>query len=286
MQLVDSHTHVHFKAFEGEMEDVIRRAEAADVLMITVGTQKDTSKKAVEVASEHDGVWATVGLHPNHTTEQEFTDPNELEEISSVKTRSEVFDTEYYRELAQDSKCVGIGECGLDFFHIPKNLDRDSVIKKQSEMFMAQVDLATELELPLVVHCRDAYKEQAELIENAIDSGKLPARGVMHCFGGDVKDAEKFLELGFMIGLTGIVTFPPRKNEEVNPAQEVAKMVPLESLLIETDAPYLAPAPVRGQKNEPLFVKHIAEFIADLRGIPLEELAEVTTNNAKSLFKL
>jgi len=286
MQLVDSHTHVHFKAFEGEMEDVIRRAQAADVLMITVGTQKDTSKKAVEVAREHDGVWATVGLHPNHTPEQEFTDPNELSDIANVKTRSESFDANYYRELAQDPKCVGIGECGLDFFHIPKNLDRASVIKKQTEMFMAQVELATELELPLVVHCRDAYEEQAQLIKETISSGKLPARGVMHCFGGTVKDAEKFLELGFMIGITGIVTFPPRKGEDVNPAQEVAKMVPLDKLLIETDAPYLSPAPVRGQKNEPAFVRHIAEFIADLRGISLEELAEATTANAKRLFKI
>jgi TatD DNase family protein len=284
MQFFDSHAHVHFKAFECETEEVIRRAREADVLIVTVGTQRDTSLKAVEVARTHDGVWATVGLHPNHTTEQEFIDPNEIEALSKIKTRAEIFDGNFYRELASDSKCVGIGECGLDFHDIPSVANRNDVIDKQLDALWKQIELATELSKPLVVHCRDAYSEQAKVLEDAIRNGKLAARGVMHCFGGTVADAERFVELGFMIGFTGVVTFPPRKNETKNLTAEVAKIVPLDKLLIETDAPYLAPVPMRGQKNEPSFVRHIAEFLSGLRGESLSEFAFATTQNAKRLF--
>jgi len=279
MQFFDSHTHIHFKAFENDMEEGIRRAQEAGVLMVTVGTQIDTSRHGLEVAETHEGVWATVGLHPNHTTEQEFVDEHEEDAIAKVKTRTEVFDKEAYRPLALHPKCVGIGECGLDYYRIPENLERNAVIETQKEMVRRQFELATEVGKPVVIHCRDAYEDQAVMIENAIDAGQLGARGVIHCFTGTLPEAERFVELGFVISFSGIVTFSKT-------LAQVAKALPLEKILIETDAPYLAPAPMRGRRNEPAFVKYTAEFLAELKGVDLEAIAEITTSNAKQVFKL
>ncbi len=279
MRFFDSHTHVHFKAFEHDMGEVIHRAQEAGVLMVTVGTQIDTSRRALEVARAHEGVWATVGLHPNHTTAQEFVDENETEATAKVKTRTEAFDAEAYRPLALDPKCVGIGECGLDYYRIPKSTNREEVIETQKEMVRRQFKLATEVGKTVVIHCRDAYADQAAMIEEAIDRGELGARGVIHCFTGTFPEAQKFVELGFLISFSGIVTF----SKEL---AEVAKAFPLEKVLIETDAPYLAPTPMRSKRNEPAYVIHTAEFLAELRHIPLELLARQTTENARRVFKI
>lgn len=286
MVFFDSHTHIHFKGFEEDREEVIHRAQEAGVLMVTVGTQIDTSRHGLEVAEAHEGVWATVGLHPNHTTEQTFSDPNESEELAVVKTRTEIFDVEAYRPLALHPKCVGIGECGFDFYRIPEHLNREEVIATQEVMLRRQFDLATEVGKPVVIHCRDAYGPQADLIAEYVSAGKLPARGVMHCFSGTEKEAERFLELGFYISFSGVVTFSPRKGEGENALWQVVKKVPLDRLMIETDAPYLAPMPMRGKRNEPLFVKYTAEFIAKLRGVSVEAIAEATTQNAMRVFRI
>lgn len=287
MELFDTHTHVHFGAFKDDMDETIRRAQDAGVLMVTVGTQQDTSQHAVEVANKYDGVWAAVGLHPNHTVKQEFTDPNEVAELAHVKTREEAFDMDFYRKLAMDPKCVAIGECGLDFYRIPEELDREEVIFTQVEMVRRQFELATELKKPVVIHCRDAYTEQADLIEEFIKEEKLSARGIIHCFTGTQEEADRFVALGFLISFSGIVTFPPRKGEgDMSRLARIAKSLPLDKILIETDAPYLAPSVVRGKRNEPMFVKHVAEFIAGIRGIRVEELAEVTTGSAKRVFRI
>lgn len=260
--------------------------------MLTVGTQADTSREAVRVANAHEGVWATVGLHPNHTTAQEFVDESEEDTIAKVKTRTEVFDAEMYRPLAQDPKCVAIGECGLDFYRIPEHLDRTDVIRTQEEMLRRQFDLATELGKPVVIHCRDAHKEQADIIEEYVKKGKLGARGVIHCFTGTKEDALRYLALGFYISFSGVVTFPPRKEGSdpsggqtpLAPLALVARDIPENRILIETDAPYLAPIPMRGKRNEPAYVRHTAEFLAKLRGVTLEEFAKVTTENTRRVF--
>ena len=285
MQLFDSHTHIHFKAFNDDMETAIRRAQEAGVLMVTVGTQIDTSRRAVEVARTHEGVWATVGLHPNHTTEQEFIDENEAVAVAKVKTRTEAFDAEAYRPLALDPKCVGIGECGLDYYRIPEQkiggapLPREEIIETQKEMVRRQFELATEVGKPVVIHCRDAYADQAAMIEEAIDKGQLAQCGVMHCFTGTLEEARRFIELGFLISFSGIVTFS-------KDLAAVAKALPMGKILIETDAPYLAPAPMRGKRNEPAYVVYTAKFLAELKDVRLEELSETTTQNAKHIFKL
>jgi TatD DNase family protein len=291
MKLIDTHCHVHFNAYKEDSDQVIQRSLDAGVLMITVGTQTDTSRRAVEVANKYDGVWAAIGLHPNHLCEQEFMDPSEVEEIATVKTRCEKFDPNVYRELAKDPKVVAIGEFGLDYFHLPEQLDRDQLIKDQKESMHAHLDLADELDLPVIIHSRDSHDDQIELLKEYTGAGKLARRGVIHCYTGTLEQAEKYFDLGFMVSFTGIITFPPRRSEisagvELTEIQEVVKQVPLDKIMIETDAPYLSPVPQRGKRNEPAFVKHVAEKIAELKGISLEEVVETTNNNAQRLFDI
>ncbi|MBI4435214.1 TatD family hydrolase [Candidatus Uhrbacteria bacterium] len=283
MKLIDSHCHVHFNAYKEDMREVIKRTLDHGVFMITVGTQRDTSKHGLEVAQRYDGMWATVGLHPNHTVEQEFWDNDELppeeQATPKIKTRAEMFDMDYYRALAKHPKCVGIGEFGLDYYRIPVGVDRDEVIRRQEETVRAQFDLASKMNKPVVIHCRDAYPQQAIMIREAIEAGKLARRGVIHCFTGTLEEAQAFIDLGFYISFSGILTFS--KN-----LQEVASALPLERLLVETDAPYLTPAPDRGKRNEPWRVEVVVQKLAELKGMKVEEVAEQTVKNTKQIFGL
>ncbi len=287
--MIDTHCHVNFNAYKEDMDEVIKRSLNEGVFMITVGTQTGTSKSAVEVAQKYDGVWATVGLHPNHLCEQEFTDPNELEDIATVKTRCEKFDPKYYRELASDPKVVAIGEFGLDYFRLPENLDREQVIADQKKSMRAHLDFATEVGLPVVIHSRESHTDQIEILKEYVGANKIPRRGVVHCFTGTIEEAEQYFELGFMISFTGIITFPPKRSDTRNGVteteiQKVVRDVPLEKIMIETDAPYLAPEPKRGKRNEPSYVKYVAEKIAKLKGVSVEQVAEETNINAMRLF--
>ncbi|MBI1908285.1 TatD family hydrolase [Candidatus Uhrbacteria bacterium] len=291
MRFIDTHCHVHFQAYKVDMDEVIRRSLDEGVFMITVGTQSTTSTNGVEVAERYDGVWTTIGLHPNHTCEQEFYDEDELpsedKPAGKIKTRCEEFDPEYYRKLAAHPKVVAIGECGLDFYRIPEHLDRQTVIETQERNVRRQFDLADECNLPVVIHCRDAHVEQQQIIRAYVKAGRLKCHGVVHCFTGTLEEAQGYVALGFLISFTGIMTFPPRKGEgDVSPLQKVARDLPLDRIMVETDAPYLTPVPFRGQRNDPRYVKHVAAKIAELRGISLEEVAEATFESAKQLFGL
>jgi TatD DNase family protein len=276
MNLIDSHCHVHFNAYKDDMDEVIRRTLDKGVFMITVGTQKDTSVNGLKVAEQYDGMWATIGLHPNHTCKQEFVDDQEL---STIKTREERFDMEYFRELVKHPKCVGVGETGLDYYRIPEGLDEAEVKRVQEETVRAHFDLASEVDLPVIIHCRDAYKDQARLIQEYLDAGKLQRRGVIHCFTGSREEAQLFLDQGFYISFSGIVTFAKE-------LMEVAKTVPLDRMLVETDAPYLTPVPHRGKRNEPWMVHYVAQTIAELKGVDVEEVERVTFENTKKIFDL
>ncbi|MBU0613858.1 TatD family hydrolase, partial [Patescibacteria group bacterium] len=273
-KFIDTHCHVSFRAYKDDLDEVIKRSLEEDVAMITVGTQSETSKNAIEIAEKYENVWATIGLHPNHLHKQEFLDENE-----TIKTRSEKFDFELYKKLSEHPKVVAIGEFGLDYHHIPSDVDREQVIEDQKNSCREQLAFANEINKPIVIHCRDAHNDQFEILKDAVDSGGLKKRGVIHSFTGSVEDALRYKSIGFKISVNGILVF----SKEL---QEVIKQVPLEQIMLETDAPYLAPPPYRGKRNEPYYVKFVAEKIAEIKGLSVDEVSETTTKTAINLFNL
>lgn len=292
-RFIDTHCHVHFQAYKEDMDAIVERSLEAGVGMITVGTQSSTSKNGLALAEKYEGVWCTIGLHPNHLHAQSFVDEDEVppviggvttprpEESDSVKikTRAERFDPDYYRELAKHPKVVAIGEFGLDYYRVPPGVDLDLMKADQADAVRVQLKFATEVNKPVVIHCRDAHADQIELLKAEIASGGLARRGVIHCFTGTAAEAAAYHEIGFLVSITGIVTFA--KN-----LQEVVRQIPLSQIMIETDSPYLTPAPNRGKRNEPANVAHVAAKIAELHGISVDEVARVTTANAMRLFDL
>ncbi len=288
----DSHCHVQFEAYNHDRDEIIKKTLAEGVFLLTVGTQKDTSENALRAAEQYEGVWAAVGLHPNHLTPQPFFDTQELSIVDAKPTMTpvEVFDPEFYRTLAQHPKCVAIGECGLDYYRMPENADREEVIARQKETVRAHFNLADELDLPVIVHCREAYADQLEIVMEYTSAGKLKRRGVIHCFAGTLEEARQFIEQGFLIGFTGTLTFPPRKKDSLfdglTESQNIVKQIPLEHFLIETDSPYLTPMPHRGERNEPLYVKFVAEKMAMIKNCSVEEIEHQTFENAKRHFHI
>lgn len=280
--LVDTHCHVNFSAFKDDADDVIRRALDNDIWVINVGSQYSTSRRAVKMAEKYDqGVYAVVGLHPIHLQEVEV---DEDEHDIHFRSRAEEFDYDRYRTLAQHPKVVGIGEMGIDYFHMPEGCDLEKVKAMQRETFERGIALAQELDKPVVIHIRpspgtfDAYDDAIEIVSR-FTSRKFGFKGVVHCFGGTSEQAEKFLEMGLLLSFTGIVTF---KNAQE--MQAMVKALPLEKIMVETDAPYLAPEPYRGKRNEPSFVKYVARTIAELKKVSFQEMAEVTTASARTFF--
>ena len=274
---IDIHSHVNFKAFDADRDEVIRRALDEDTWIINAGTQIDTSRKAVELAHKYpEGVYAIVGLHPIHTGAS-FHDKEELgdggKEFSS---RGEIFDKNIYREFLKGPKVVGIGECGLDYYH----LDADS-IKKQKEAFIEQIKLANEFNKPLVLHIRDAYADTLEILKEY-----AKVKGVVHFFSGNLEEAEAFIDFGFLLSFTGAITFPPRKNGKGCNYEEIIKNTPLDMILTDTDSPYVAPVPYRGKRNEPVYVKEIVKKIAEIKNLPEVEVASAILENARRLFSI
>lgn len=295
---MDAHAHVNFNAFKKDASEVIRRALDSGVWLNNVGSQITTSERAVEIANQYpQGVYACVGLHPIHLSDFSV---DEDEHDVHFKPRQEKFNYDAYYKLAQNKKVVGIGEVGLDFFHLdfasPDQLE--NLKKQQKEIFIKQIELAQEVGLPLMLHCRgskknpeDAYWEMIEILKN--ESGGLRPSlsrrdsvsksrgltGVIHCFTSTLEIAKAFIDLGFCVGFTGIVTYPNAKE-----VQKVAAELPLEKIIIETDCPYLAPQPVRGERNEPLYVKHVMEKIAEQKKLPVEEVEKATFENTMRVF--
>lgn len=286
-ELIDTHCHVHFQAYKEDMDAVVERALKNKVGMITVGTQSTTSANGLKLAERYEGVWAAVGLHPNHLHAQEFLDENELppgvtaeqHDSVKVKTRAERFDPEYYRPLVAHPKAVAVGEFGLDYYRLPPNVDLETLKADQMSAVRSQLAFASDAAKPVIIHCRDAHADQARLLAEEIDRGGLKRRGVIHCFTGTDTEAATYRDIGFYVSFTGIVAFG--KN-----VMEAAKNVPLEQMLIETDSPYLTPPPHRGKRNEPSYVRFVAEKIAEIKGLPVSKVAEVTTENAVRLFGL
>lgn len=278
--IIDTHSHLNFKAYDNDRDEVIKRAQKEGVICIDVGTKYETSKQAVELAEKYnEGVYAAIGMHPIFAA-AEFqkvkTDPEEGEFL----IKEESFDKEKYAELVKSKKVVAIGEIGLDYYYKPKTKTKLQQFKeKQKQVFLQQLELARELNLPVILHCRMAHQDLLEIISN------FQLRGVIHCFTGSQEQAQKYMALGFCLGINGII-FKFNINE-------IIKNAPLEKLLVETDCPYLTPPaaclPVgreREKRNEPIFMKHIIQKIADLKGISFDQVADKTTENAKKLFKI
>ncbi len=281
--LIETHAHLDYPDFAEDFDDVLRRANEAGVTrIITIGTSIESSRRAVDLAGKYPNVFAVVGVHP---TSVEETDADIITPL---------------RELARHPRVVAIGETGLDYRHLPSEkilkptpawlaemplndpsepsaAIADGAYKsKQAELFQEQVELAVELGLNVVIHQRDAWDDTLEIMRAY--SGKV--RGVFHCFGGALDQANEVVDLGHLVSFTGIVTF--KNGKEV---REVAARVPLDKFMVETDCPYLAPVPFRGKRAEPAHTRLVAEEIAKARNVPLEEIAGATSATAEQFFR-
>lgn len=267
MQYFDAHTHVNFAAYGDDREETIQRARDAGVGMNVVGTQLDTSREAVALAEAHDTVWATIGLHPVHTAKS-YHDEKELGEGGKeFVSRGEVFDMKAYEEMGRMPRVIAVGECGLDYYRVDKETKG-----VQTETFVQQVELANRLGKPLMLHIRQAYDDALEIIK-----AYAKVRGDVHFFAGDWEVAKKFLELGFTLSFTGVITF-------THDYDEVVKNAPLDMLLSETDAPYVTPVPHRGKRNEPVYVQHVVSRIAEIRGEDEEAVRAQIMANTRRVF--
>jgi TatD DNase family protein len=284
---IDTHAHVNFAAYKDDADEVLKRTLDEGVFVVNVGSQYSTSKRAMEMAERYEtGIWAAVGLHPVHLVKRMINpDDSELNE-NDFETTGEVFDFEKYLELAKNPKVVAIGEMGLDYHHFEEGDDVEELKKKQKETFLQGIKLANVVQKPIMVHCwgvksrkeldharTDAYDDLYEILQN----NPVEKRGIIHSFVGGYKTARKFTELGYKIGLNGVVTYADDFNRLI-------KEVDLKDMVLETDCPYLTPVPYKGGRNEPLYVKLVAEKVAKVKDISVEEVGKITTQNAKTLF--
>ncbi len=257
--MIDTHTHLDFKEFDHDREEVIKRFfENGGEKLINVGCDMHSSGRSIDLVRKYENIFASIGVHPH--------DANTVDEAVLNKLK----------ELAVQPKVIAIGEIGLDYF---RNL---SPKEKQIKAFKIQIELAENHKKPIIIHCRDAYVELLEILKSYKTSGW---QGVIHCFLGSWQIAEELLKLGFYIGFTGAVTYVKRITLTSEPEIfKVIKNMPLDKILIETDCPYLSPVPHRGERNEPLFVKYVAEKIAEVREVDVREIEKVTSGNARRLF--
>lgn len=289
MKYFDAHAHVQFVAYDADRAEVMARAKEAEVGMNLVGTQLDTSRAAVALAEQEGGdVYASIALHPVHTSKS-YHDTKELGgEGKAFTSRGEVFDFAAYEQLAQSPKVIAIGECGLDYYRLEEDTK-----KLQTEVFVQHIELANKLNKPLMLHIRNgahqsgdgaspvfggtnAYEDALELLKSHFHSasGGAGVRGDVHFFAGDWEIAKKFLDLGFTLSFTGVLTF-------THDYDEVIQNTPLDMLLTETDAPYITPVPYRGTRNEPMHVREVVKKIAELKNMDLEAVREQILLNSQ-----
>ena len=253
--LIDSHAHLDYPQLADDLPAVLARASAAGVShVITIGVKLSTANAPKKIAESHDNVWCSVGIHPHEAGNE--PDACNIEAI---------------RAAADHPKCVAIGEAGLDYFYDHGRPDQ------QAASFRAQIAVARELGLPIIVHSRDADEDMADILEGEMQLGAFT--GVMHCFSSGAALAERALAVGFYISFSGILTF--KKSTDL---QAIAADVPLDRILVETDSPYLAPTPHRGKPNEPAFTAYTLEKLAEIRGFSVAEMADITRRNTQNLF--
>lgn len=274
MKYIDVHGHLNFVAFDNDRNEVIERSKRVNVTMVTVGTQLDTSKSAVKLAEENDSVYAIIGLHPIHTSKSHH-DAQELGEGNKeFISRGEVVDIESYKILAKNKKTVAIGECGLDYYRADPESE-----SKQIKAFETMIDLANEVNKPLMLHLRDGSGQSAYLNAYDILFRRSKVCGDLHFFAGNKEEVKPFLDLGYYFSFTGVITF-------TRDYDEIIKYLPLDRIMSETDCPYVAPLPYRGKRNEPAYVVEVAKAIARIKGQEEDLVARQILDNANRFFSL
>jgi len=271
---IDCHSHPYGEFYKErgiDVDQVLEDLKKDDGATIAIGTDYENSKKAIEVALKHDNVWATIGIHP-------------------ADNHAEIYDEQKFEELLRlgAGKVVGIGECGLDYYYFNADTDVEEQKARQKKVFISQIEFAIKNDLPLVIHGRptknsmDAYRDVLDILESYKAKGAGGARpftGHAHFFVGNLEIAKRFLDLGFLMSFDGPITFTTEYDE-------VIKFLPIESIMIETDSPYAAPKRFRGQTNYPIYVKEVAQKIAELKNLTLDEVLEKTMTNSINLFRL
>jgi len=251
-RIIDTHCHPQFPQYDADRVEVVERTFSRGIGMVCVGTNLDMSVAAIELASRYEGLYASVGLHPN----------DELDEL---------YDEREYEKLAAHPKVVAVGEVGLDYYRTPSPEHRST----QRTRFISHLAMARRLSLPVIIHCREAHDDMATILAREGEGMKA----VIHSFNGSVAQARTYVEGGFYLGLNAIITY-------ASAYEEMLKFVPLDRMVLETDSPYLAPAPYRGKRNEPIYIEGVGNYIASKRGITGEELFLVTTQNARMLLSI
>lgn len=275
--MIDTHCHIQFKAFDENRNEVIQRCNDKGMILNVVGTQFDTSKKAIELAEQYEWMYASIGLHPI----QEYR-TKVIEEADEFISRAEKFNEDAYDELATHEKVIALGETGMDRYHVPKDVVTEIVMQRQKETFLGHARIALKHDLPMVIHVREAHDD---MIETLREFDKLP-RGVIHCFTGNWEQAEFYLSQGLYLGFTGVVTYPPKKTDPrpQEQLQDVIEKIPLDRIVVETDSPYLAPQKYRGKRSEPWMVEEVIAKFAHDRGKSFEKMAEIIEKNTRQLF--
>ncbi len=271
--MVDAHCHLNFHAFDSDYDEVAKRAFDAGVrIIVNTGTSIPSSRRAIELAHKYDDMYAIVGIHPHHADKADVKFEGELQK--------DWF--ENLKKIARDSKVIGIGETGLDYHYYESNgiVDKDL----QFDAFRKQAELAIALGLPLQIHNRRAGEDIVRILSEYKDKFQDPP-GMFHCFAGSFAVLEKALDLGFYIGFDGNITYKGIAKGETVELSQLAKLTPLDRILVETDAPYLPPVPLRGQRNEPKNVIIVGEYLAGLKGVDFAEFSLIVGQNAKNLFK-
>lgn len=257
MRLFDAHCHLQLLQYDADRAEVLARMEEKEVGGLVVGVDYETSEAGLGLARQHDFLWAAVGLHPNDN-------------------HAEVYDREVYEALAQDPKVVAIGECGLDYF---RSGGTDEEKTRQKERFEQQIELAVAVGKPLIIHCRNAHNEMLEILMRFKEREGEKLAAVIHFFTGTGELAQRYLNLGCYLSFPGPVTYTDMYDESI-------RVAPLERILIETDSPFAAPVPHRGQRNEPAYVEHVAAKIAAVKSVPVEEAAAAAVANAQKVLSL
>lgn len=279
---IDTHAHVNFDAFKEDADEVIRNSLADNTWMILVGSEYKTSKKALEYANKYEkGVYAAIGLHPIHL-EKVLAEGNGENGDYKFLTRAEEFNYDNYEKLAKFEKVVAIGEIGLDYYHINLGGDISAIRKKQQDIFLEQLILARNLDLPTIIHCRQAHDDMLAILTDFKKNYKdiIPSDrpwAVMHCFSGDEDLAWKYFSLGLIISFTGLITFSKCWDDLI-------RKMPPEKFMIETDCPFMTPEPYRGERNEPLLIKYVVKRISEIRNLSMERVGEITSQNAREFF--